>query len=73
VAVLDAASATVLICKESPYLPPNYYLKNLAKDDWKQVTSFPSPYGNALLPTKQVLKYKRADGVDLSANLYFAS
>ena len=41
-----------------------------AKDDFKQVTFFPSPYGNAPLPKKQVLKYKRADGVDLSANLY---
>ncbi len=34
------------------------------------MTSFPNPYGNAPLPIKQVLKYKRADGVDLSANLY---
>jgi dipeptidyl aminopeptidase/acylaminoacyl peptidase len=34
------------------------------------VTFFPSPYGDAPLPKKQVLKYKRADGVDLSANLY---
>ena len=32
--------------------------------------SFRSPYGNAALPKKKVLKYKRADGVDLSANLY---
>jgi dipeptidyl aminopeptidase/acylaminoacyl peptidase len=69
-AVLDQASGTVLIRRESPDLPPNYYIKNLAKDDLKQVTFFPSPYGNAPLPKKQVLKYKRADGVDLSANLY---
>jgi dipeptidyl aminopeptidase/acylaminoacyl peptidase len=69
-AVLDPSNPVVLIRKESPELPPNYYLKNLAKDDWKQVTSFPSPYGSAVLPKKQVLKYKRADGVDLSANLY---
>jgi dipeptidyl aminopeptidase/acylaminoacyl peptidase len=35
-----------------------------------QVTQFSNPYGNAALPKKQVLKYKRADGVELSANLY---
>jgi len=73
-AVLDAANPGVLIRRESPELPPNYYIGNPAKGDgdgeFKQVTFFPSPYGNAALPKKQVLKYKRADGVDLSANLY---
>jgi dipeptidyl aminopeptidase/acylaminoacyl peptidase len=69
-AVLDVAGPTILLRKESPELPPNYYSKNLAKDDLMQVTFFPSPYGKAALPKKQVLKYKRADGVDLSANLY---
>jgi len=68
--VLDAATPTILLRRESPEQPPNYYRKSLAKDDFKQVTFFPSPYGNAPLPRKQVLKYKRADGVDLSANLY---
>ena len=70
VSVLDAATPTILLRRESPELPPNYYRKSLAKDEFKQVTFFPSPYGNAPLPKKQVLKYKRADGVDLSANLY---
>jgi len=69
-AVLDAANSRVLIQKESPELPPNYYIEDVTKNDLKQVTFFPNPYGNAPLPKKQVLKYKRADGVDLSANLY---
>jgi len=78
-AVLDPASASILIRKESQEVSPNYYVtiagnaagKNaVGKDELKQVTFFPSPYGNAPLPKKQVLKYKRADGVDLSANLY---
>jgi dipeptidyl aminopeptidase/acylaminoacyl peptidase len=70
--VLDAATPTILLRRESPELPPNYYRKSLAKNDSdiKQVTFFPSPYGNSPLPKKRVLKYKRADGVDLSANLY---
>ncbi len=70
VSVLDAATPTILLLRESPELPPNYYRKGLANDEFKQITFFPSPYGNAPLPKKQVLKYKRADGVDLSANLY---
>jgi dipeptidyl aminopeptidase/acylaminoacyl peptidase len=69
-AVLDAANATLLIRKESQELSPNYYLKNAGSDLLKQVTFLPSPYGDSPLPKKRVLKYKRADGVDLSANLY---
>lgn len=70
VSVLDAATPTILLRRESPELPPNYYRKGLANDEFKQITFFPSPYGNSPLPKKQVLKYKRTDGVDLSANLY---
>jgi len=69
-AVVDAAAPTILVERESPEISPNYYLKNLAKNSLEQVTRFPNPYGNRALPKKQVLKYKRADGVDLSANLY---
>ena len=76
--LLDATNATILIRKESQESSPNYYVvngavnreKTAANGDLKQVTFFPSPYGDAPLPKKQVLKYKRADGVDLSANLY---
>jgi dipeptidyl aminopeptidase/acylaminoacyl peptidase len=68
--VLDAAKPTILIRRESPELSPNYFLKTVGQDELKQVTTFPSPYGNAPLPKKQVLKYKRADGVALTANLY---
>jgi dipeptidyl aminopeptidase/acylaminoacyl peptidase len=70
VSVVDAAAPTILIERESQDVNPNYYLKNLAKNSLEQVTKFPNPYGNTALPKKQVLKYKRADGVELSANLY---
>src|SRR5215469_2537306 len=66
----ETSGPKVLLRKESAELPPNFYLKNLANDQTIEVTHFPNPYGNAALPAKQVLKYKRADGVDLSANLY---
>jgi dipeptidyl aminopeptidase/acylaminoacyl peptidase len=70
VAILDAAAPTILIRRESQEMSPNYYLKNVAKNSLEQVTKFPNPYGDEPLPKKQVLKYKRADGVELSANLY---
>ena len=69
-AMIDAASPTVLVSRESPDQSPNYFIKDVAKDTLTQVTFFPSPYGDAAIPRKTVLKYKRSDGVDLSANLY---
>jgi dipeptidyl aminopeptidase/acylaminoacyl peptidase len=69
-AVLSSTEPSLLIRRESPELQPNYFIKNLATDALAQVTQFPNPYGKSVLPRKQVLKYKRSDGVDLSANLY---
>ena len=69
-AVLNPSTPTLLIRRESVEQSPNYFIKDLAKSTLAQATSFPNPYGNAPLPKKQMLKYKRADGVELSANLY---
>jgi dipeptidyl aminopeptidase/acylaminoacyl peptidase len=68
--VLNASAPTVLIRRESAEQTPNFFTKDLGTGKFTQTTTFPNPYGNAPLPKKQVLKYKRADGVDLSANLY---
>jgi dipeptidyl aminopeptidase/acylaminoacyl peptidase len=69
-AVLDSRAGTVLIRRESQEQSPNYYLEKIAASSSEQITFFPNPYGTGPLPKKQVLHYKRADGVDLSANLY---
>ena len=68
-AILDPTKNLVLIRRESQEKPPNYFLRDGA-GRLTQVTDFPNPYGNAPLPKKQILSYKRADGVELSANLY---
>jgi len=69
-AVLDPANGTILLRKESQEQSPNYYLQKIGTSSSEQITFFPNPYGAASLPKKQVLHYKRSDGVDLSANLY---
>lgn len=69
-AVLDSSTQTILIRRESQEKNPNFYLQKIGSGAPEQITFFPSPYGNAELPKKQVLHYKRADGVELSANLY---
>jgi len=68
-AVIDAAKNELLVRRESQEQPPNYFL-HAADGTWTQVTEFPNPYGNTPLPKKQILRYKRDDGVELSANLY---
>lgn len=68
--VLSADPATLLVRRESPEQNPNFYIWKSTVSPIEQVTNFPSPYGKSPLPKKQVLKYRRADGLDLSANLY---
>lgn len=67
--VIDGARGVLLIRRESQEQPPNYFLRDAA-GELTQVTQFPNPYGDTPLPKKQILRYKRADGVELSANLY---
>jgi dipeptidyl aminopeptidase/acylaminoacyl peptidase len=69
-AVLDSGAGTVLVRRESQEQSPNYFLQKIGASSAEQITFFPNPYGSGPLPKKQVLHYKRADGVDLSANLY---
>ena len=74
VAILDASGTKrqLLTRRESLTLTPNYYLRDATKKDkLTAVTQFANPYaafGGSF--KKQVLRYKRADGVDLTADLY---
>ena len=57
--------------RETPDENPNYFIRNLKKRIAPvQVTQFPHPYPQLKGITKQQLRYKRADGVDLTATLY---
>ena len=69
VALLDGGK--VLIRRESQTESPNYFTASLTGDAAPtQVTQFNSPYKDIALPSKQVLHYKRADGLDLTATLW---
>ncbi len=79
VAVLDAAKGLWLTSRESQEEPPNYYLRDLNPAPKKgkksvaeaitQITFFPHPYPQFKDIQKQQLRYKRPDGVDLTATL----
>ncbi len=70
VAMLDFAKQHLLTQRESQAENPNYFVRDLKKKTIAQATDFPHPYPQLKGVTKQLLKYKRADGVDLSATLY---
>jgi dipeptidyl aminopeptidase/acylaminoacyl peptidase len=69
------ANGQVLVRRERQTVSPNYFVAALtqgtgAQDSLKQVTQFPSPYAGIKVPTKQLLKYQRADGLELTATLW---
>jgi dipeptidyl aminopeptidase/acylaminoacyl peptidase len=60
----------VLIRRESATQSPNYFAASFSGGEPSQLTHFPGRYDNIKMPTRQFLKYKRADGIDLTATLW---
>ncbi|HLH16081.1 MAG TPA: prolyl oligopeptidase family serine peptidase [Bryobacteraceae bacterium] len=69
VALLDDHAAKFLTRRESPTEPPNYYV-HTAGGEIAAVTKFPDPQPIFRKVTKQLVTYKRPDGVPLSFDLY---
>ncbi|MFD2203832.1 prolyl oligopeptidase family serine peptidase [Shivajiella indica] len=71
VKVLDANATEFVTLKESTDIQPNYWLVNTRKRIAPiQVTQFVHPYESIKGINKQLVKYKRKDGLDLSAVVY---
>ncbi len=68
--LLDVEKRILLTRRESVSEPPNYFLRDLKKDEITQVTTFPHPTPELADVQKELIRYKRADGVDLTATLY---
>jgi dipeptidyl aminopeptidase/acylaminoacyl peptidase len=69
--VLDAEKTKLLTRVESPNQYPNLVIRDLAGQAAPvPVTDFPSPYQSFADVKKEKIRYKRADGADLSADLY---
>jgi len=49
---------------------PNYYFRNIKTGDLKAVTEFKNPFIALQNVQKEVIKYKREDGIELSGTLY---
>ena len=68
--VLDPATIQIITRRETETEVPNYYLKSLKANSSLAITNFSNPYTSLEGVTKQKIKYKRADGVDLTGDLY---
>jgi dipeptidyl aminopeptidase/acylaminoacyl peptidase len=60
----------IIISSESRVEPPDYYLLNLKSKKRQALTGFKDPAPQLTGMKKELIKYKRADGVDLSGTLY---
>jgi dipeptidyl aminopeptidase/acylaminoacyl peptidase len=70
VSVIDTDKQQVLTRREGKKLQPNYYLRNLKSGKLEQITYFPHPFPKLKDVEKQLIKYKRADGIELTGDLY---
>ncbi len=55
---------------ETQTTPPNYYIRSANSSDKIALTNFPDPTPQLRGIKKQLVRYKRKDGVDLSFTLY---
>lgn len=70
-ALLDQDGSSVLLTRESPDTPANYYVQSLADATAapRALTRFEHPLPQLRGVSKEQIRYKRNDGVDLTATL----
>lgn len=66
----DVDKNELLVRLESPNEYPNYFIRNLKKNKLEQLTDFENPFKSIADIHKEVISYKREDGLDLSGTLY---
>ena len=70
ISIEDFKKGTVLVLIQSKNDYPNYYFRNITNNKLIQITQFKNPFESIKDVSKEVIKYKRKDGVDLSGTLY---
>ncbi|HEX2331441.1 MAG TPA: prolyl oligopeptidase family serine peptidase [Candidatus Angelobacter sp.] len=70
VALISDDGSKFITRHESPSDPPNYFVRTASTNDKRALTQFADPQPQLHGITKQLVTYKRADGVQLSFTLY---
>ena len=68
--MLDADGNRIVTLRESVNEVPNYFIRDIATNKLTQLTHAKDPAPEFAGVTKEFVKYKRADGVDLTATVY---
>lgn len=68
--VLSPDARRILTRRESQREPPNYFVRALPRGQATALTRFPDPAPQLAGISRQLVTYKRADGVQLSGTLY---
>lgn len=69
-ALLSDDGTRILTRRESPTEVPNFYIRDTRSGSLQAFTKFTDPTPQLRGITKQLVKYKRPDGIDLSFTLY---
>ncbi len=69
-AIIDIDKNKVITSRQSKKVPPNYFHRNLKSGKISAITDFKNPYMQLEGVTKELVKYKRDDGIDLTFDLY---
>ncbi|HCQ76493.1 MAG TPA: S9 family peptidase [Leeuwenhoekiella sp.] len=67
---LDIEAGKILVRIEAPTEYPNYYIRDLNDNSLDQITRFENPFKSIQDVHKEVITYKREDGLELSGTLY---
>ncbi|HEX9611696.1 MAG TPA: prolyl oligopeptidase family serine peptidase, partial [Gemmatimonadales bacterium] len=70
VAVLDDRASQVLTRRESRTEPPNYFVRTVRGGRLRSLTAFTNPAPQLTGIAKQLVTYRREDGIPLSGTLY---
>jgi dipeptidyl aminopeptidase/acylaminoacyl peptidase len=70
ISFLDVTKGIIMTNRQSVADVPNYFIRDLRNGKLTQITRFENPYPQMAGVTKELVKYKRKDGIDLSFTLY---
>ena len=68
--IIDIKKGEILTVQQSANQYPNYFLRNIKNNKVAAVTNFANPFESLKNVYKEVIKYKRNDGVELTGTLY---
>lgn len=70
VRVIDPDKLTFITSRQSTDQPVNFFIRDIKKKKVSPITSYPNPYPSMEGVSKELIRYTRADGIQLTATVY---